>query len=314
MEDKLDRERIRSAKALLVFESAARCLSFTKAAEDLHVTQVAVSRMVARLEDAMGVQLFTRSRQGLRLTEDGALLQAAVSSGFSQMEGALREIRRRRAGRGTVTLSLTSGFVSHWLMPRYARFQQAVPNINLRFEVFSRVLQGGVEDVDLGLRMDDPERRWQAWPFCPEVVMPLCSPGYLRRHGALGKVKDLQGHTLIHLSGSPFDWEHYGAQTGLEWRGTGHSVAFSDGALALQAALIGEGVALGWLSATSGALRERLLVPASNRPLRTGRHYSLVAQPGPVREEVTRVREWLVAQMQDDLAVLAGRYEFLAKG
>jgi DNA-binding transcriptional LysR family regulator len=312
MEDTADRERIRSAKALLVFESAARCLSFTKAAEDLHVTQVAVSRMVARLEDTLGVQLFTRSRQGLQLTEDGSLLQAAVSSGFSQMEGALREIRRRRAGRGTVTLSLTSGFVSHWLMPRYVRFQQAVPNINLRFEVFSRLLQGGVEDVDLGVRIDDPHRHWQAWPFCPEVVIPLCSPRYLRRNGSLDKTKNLQEHTLIHLSGSPYGWEHYGEATGLDWRGAGHSVAFSDGALALQAAVMGEGVTLGWLSATSGALRERLLVPSSNRPVRTGRFYSLVAKPGPVREEVTHVREWLVAQMQDDLAALAGRYKFLA--
>lgn len=314
MEDTADRERIRSAKALLVFESAARCLSFTKAAEDLNVTQVAVSRMVARLEDELGVQLFTRSRQGLRLTDDGALLQAAVSSGFSQMQGALREIRRRRAGRGTVTLSLTSGFVSHWLMPRYARFQQAVPNINLRFELFSRLLQGGVEDVDLGVRIDDPHRNWQAWPFCPEVVMPLCSPGYLRRYGALDRARDLKGHTLIHLSGSPFGWEHYGEQTGVPWRGAGHSLAFTDGALALQAALIGQGVVLGWLSATSAALRERLLVPASSQPLRTGRHYSLVAKPGPVREEVTRVRDWMIGQMQEDLAELARSHRFLTQG
>jgi DNA-binding transcriptional LysR family regulator len=313
MEDEARRERIRSAKALLVFESAARCLSFTRAAEELHVTQVAVSRMVARLEDDLGVQLFTRSSQGLKLTDDGAVLHSAASPGFSQMEGALREIRRRRAGRGTVTLSLTSGFVSHWLMPRYARFQQAVPNINLRFEVFSRLLQGGVEDVDLGVRIDDPHRHWQAWPFCPEIVIPLCSPGYLRRNGSLDKAKSLQAHTLIHLSGSPYGWEHYGEATGLDGGGAGHTLAFSDGALALQAALIGEGVTLGWVSATSGALRERLLVPASNRPVRTGRHYSVVAKPGQLRDEVTRVRDWLLAEMQDDLAALSRRYRFLAR-
>jgi DNA-binding transcriptional LysR family regulator len=269
--------------------------------------------MVARLEDTLGVPLFTRSRQGLQLTEDGALLQAAVSAGFSQMQGALREIRRRRAGRGTVTLSLTSGFVSHWLMPRYARFQQAVPGVNLRFEVVSRVLQGDVDGVDLGLRIHDPERNWQEWPFCPEVVMPLCSPGYLRRVGSLDKAKDLAAHTLIHLGGSPFGWEQYGERVGLDGRTAGHTLAFTDGALVLQAAMIGEGVSLGWLSATSAALRERLLVPASKRLLRTGRQYSVVARPGPVREEVARVRDWLIAQMQDDLVELARRHDALAQ-
>src|SRR5438067_12149686 len=102
MEEPIERERIRSANALRVFEAAARCQSFTRAAQELHVTQVAVSRMVARLEDSLGVRLFARSPQGLRLTEDGTLLQSAVSSGFAQMEAALREVKRRRADRGTV--------------------------------------------------------------------------------------------------------------------------------------------------------------------------------------------------------------------
>jgi len=307
----VERERIRSANALRVFEAAARCRSFTRAAEELHVTQVAVSRMVGRLEDSLGVRLFARSSQGLRLTGDGALLQSAVSAGFAQMETALREIKRRRADRGTVTLSLSSGFISHWLMPRYARFQQAVPQINLRFEVVSRILHGDVDEVDLGLRMHDPNRNWQTWPFCPEIVVPLCSPDYLHRMGPMDDTTNGHRHTLIHLTGTPFGWDDYGARVGLDFRRPGNSLAFSDVALVLQAALIGQGVALGWVSGTSAALREGLLVPASPHAVRTGREYRLAAKPGPVRDEVTRVREWLVAQMQEDLAELEQRYEFL---
>lgn len=311
MEAPAARERIRSANALRVFESAARCRSFTRAAHELNVTQVAVSRMVARLEDTLGVKLFDRSAQGLRLTEDGALLQSAVSAGFAQMEGALREIRRRRADRGTVTLSLSSGFISHWLMPRYAAFQQAVPQVNLRFEVVSGVLRGDVDEVDMGLRMHDPERKWQAWPFCPEVVLPVCSPAYLGRFGAIDGARELRSHTLIHLTDTTLGWDEYGARVGLDCRRPGHSLAFSDTALVLQAALIGQGVALGWVSACSSALREGLLVPAASLPVVTGRDYVLAARQGPVREEVTRVRVWLAATMQADLARIARRHAFL---
>jgi LysR family glycine cleavage system transcriptional activator len=302
------RERIRSANALRVFEAAARCLSFTLAAAELHVTQVAVSRMVGRLEESVGVRLFTRSRAGLRLTEDGALLHQAVSAGFGQMEAALREIRRRRADRSTVTLSLSSGFTSHWLMPRYARFQQAVPDIHLRFELISGVLQGGVDEVDLGLRMHDPERHWQAWPFCPELVIPLCSPGYLHRVGSIDKATDVRRHTLIHLTSTTLTWEAYGARVGLDVRRPGNALSFSDSALVLQAALLGQGVALCWVSATSGALREGLLVPACAGLVRTGKDYALVARPGATRDEVARVRDWLVAEMRDDLVAIGRRY------
>ena len=311
MEEAIERERIRSANALRVFDAAARWSSFTRAAQELHVTQVAVSRMVARLEDSLDVRLFTRSAQGLRLTEDGALLHAAVSSGFAQMETALRELRRRRTDRATVTLSLTSGFISHWLMPRYASFQLAVPRINLRFEVVSRVLQGDVDEADLGLRAHDPARHWRSWPWCPEIVVPLCSPDYLRQFGSLDDARDLRKHTLIHMTGTPFGWDDWGAHAGVNCRRPGNSLAFSDGALVTQAAIIGQGVALGWVSAASAALCEGLLVPASRQVVRTGREYRLVARPGPVREEVARVRDWMVAQMQTDMARITRRYAFL---
>jgi DNA-binding transcriptional LysR family regulator len=235
-------------------------------------------------------------------------LHSAVSAGFSQMETALREIRRRRADRGTVTLSLSSAFISHWLMPRYARFQQAVPHINLRFEVISGVLRGDVDEVDLGLRLHDPTRKWQSWEFFPEVVLPVCSPEYLGRVGAVGESADVSRHTLIHLSPTTMSWEEYGARTGLDCRRPGNSLSFSDSALVLQAALLGQGIALGWVSAVSGALREGLLVPASSRMIRTENEYRLVARPGPIRQEVRRVLDWLVGEMREDIATITRQY------
>ncbi|MDR6859242.1 LysR substrate-binding domain-containing protein [Variovorax guangxiensis] len=302
-------QTLRSANALRVFEVAARSANFTLAAAELHVTPVAVSRMVSRLEDTLGIRLFTRSRLGVQLTEEGAVLHSAVSAGFAQMETALREIIRRRADRSTVTLSLSSGFISHWLMPRYARFQEAAPHINLRFEVISGVLRGDVDDVDLGLRLHDPARKWQSWAFFPEVVLPVCSPDYLHRMGAIDEPAGVRQHTLIHLTTTTMRWEEYGSRAGIDCRRPGHALGFSDSALVLQAALLGQGIALGWVSAVSGALREGLLVPAaSSRPIRTGMEYRLVARPGSLREEVRRVLDWLVSEMQEDIATITRQY------
>lgn len=303
-----DRQTYRSANALRVFDSAARHLSFTLAAAEMHVTQVAVSRMVARLEDELGLRLFLRLRTGLQLTEDGKVLQEAVADGFSRFEKGFSELRRRQSHRNTVTLSLSNGFTSHWLMPRYGEFQEAVPGINLRFQLTGAILRGDVDDVDLGMRMHHAAHDLQSLYFCPEVVVPVCSPDYLARTGSLDDAKDTGVHTLVHLTSTTLDWKGYCARSGLSHAEHGPALSFSDSALVLQAALLGKGVALGWLSAISGALRSGLLVPASTHAVHTGKNYCLVARPGPLRDEVCKVRDWLVTQMRSDLREIRERY------
>ncbi len=301
------RRAIRSANALLVFEAAARRLNFSRAAEELHVTQVAVSRMIGRLEDSLGVKLFIRSRSGLALTEDGALLQAAVTNGFGQMESAIREIQRRRSDSHTVTLSVSGAFTSHWLMPRYARFQQEFPEISLRFELISR-LRGPVDKVDLGVRMLDSAADSNSWHFCKELVLPVCSPDYLKRCGAL---EDASPHVLIHLLDTTMDWGDFCKHTGLDVHRLGNTISFTDGAMVLDAAIWGRGIALAWTSATSYALRTEKLVAASTRFVSSGREYRLVSPPGRMRKEVADVRDWLLAEMGADMACLRERYPFL---
>lgn len=303
-------ETIRSANALLVFETAARCGSFTRAAEELHVTQAAVSRMVARLEDSLGLRLFVRSRAGLVLTEDGVVLQQAVSAGFGGIAAAIRELKRRSSDSGTVTMSLSGAFVSNWLMPRFERFQLAFPAINLRFQLISGTLHGPLNEVDLGLRQYDPATHSQSWAFCPEIVLPVCSQSYLEREGSMDE-GSLDRHTLIHLSPTPIDWDDFAARAG--WKGNAHgALGFSDFALVLQTAMLGQGVALGWMAAVSHPLQTNQLVPASSFVLETGREYRLIAAPGTVRPAVARVAEWMQAEMQADLAAVRACYPSLA--
>src|ERR1700712_2005585 len=122
--------RLPSLQALLVFEAAARHLSLTRAAAELNVTPVAVSRMVARLEDALGFKLFERTKTGLVLTDEGAKLKVAVASGFGEVIDTIDELKSRQEQGETVTLSISSGFASQWLLPRHERFYEAFPAVN----------------------------------------------------------------------------------------------------------------------------------------------------------------------------------------
>ena len=129
------RRKLPSSHALFVFDAAARNGSFTAAAAELNVTQPAVSRMLGQFEDYLGVRLFDRTNGRAALTEDGEILYRRVSDGFRSIEGGLIEIDRRRKGTETVTLSVSSAFTTHWLMPRIDKLQRQFPTVDLRFQL-----------------------------------------------------------------------------------------------------------------------------------------------------------------------------------
>lgn len=298
-----------SAKALFAFEAAARLCSFSRAATELNVTQPAVSQMLARLESHLEIRLFGRSAAGVELTEDGERLYRAVSGGFRAIEGALGEIRARGGGAETVTLSLSSAFTTHWLIPRMHRFRRAFPRTDLRFQLIAGPLCGPVEDVDLGMRFvaaEDPT--YDAVLFVGETLLPVCSPAY---HAAHEEGPD----TLIHLAVGQPDWVETLERLTDARPGAATALSFSDYALVVQAALLGQGVALGWTSVASHLLREGQLVPAAGRALHTGRLCHLIAsRRKKLRPQVADIRAWLLAEMRADLAELDRLYPNLGIG
>jgi LysR family glycine cleavage system transcriptional activator len=308
------RRQIPSANALFVFEAAARAGSFTKAAAELNVTQPAVSRMLGRLEEYLGIQLFERSPSGINLTDDGRLLYRCLSASFSEIETTIRQIRASRTASETVTLSLSSAFTTHWLMPRIHHFQRAFPNVDLRFQLISGPLQGPVADVDLGMRfIDGASKEYNAWLFSPEEIIPVCSPSYLKQHGPLGVGKG--GQTLLDLSASAPQWADLLEKLRLDRRPAMNLMTFSDYAVVLQAAAFGQGVALGWVSAVSYALRNGELVPAGPHLVRTSRLCHLVAPPAkPMRPVVADIRDWFLAELEADLKVIHRLYPDLRSG
>ncbi|VXC96796.1 LysR family transcriptional regulator [Burkholderia sp. 8Y] len=293
--------RLPSLQALLVFETSGRLLSFTKAAGELNVTPVAVSRMVSRLEDALGFRLFERTKVGLALTERGATLQRAVASGFGQIGSTIDELKRDHAQGEIVTLSLASGFAALWLLPRYAEFQKAFPSVNLRLQVMAGRLYGPLEDADLGIRLHGAGSERHPHCLCPEIIVPVCSPAYRAQFGPLDAPSQTPRHTLIHLDPTTHSWADFYRLIGLGDAVDGKAVHHSDPGLAVQCAMLGQGVVLGWLLAIAAPLNEGKVVPACERYVATGGHYVLQCRSAEPSESVRQVAQWLVDEMKAEV-------------
>jgi DNA-binding transcriptional LysR family regulator len=301
------RRMLPSSNALFVFDAAARNGSFTAAAAELNVTQPAVSRMLGRFEDYLGVRLFDRTAGGATLTEDGELLYRRVLDGFRSIESGLIEIERRRRGTETVTLSVSSAFTTHWLMPRIDKLQRGFPNVDLRFQLISGSLRGAVENVDVGMRFrdqDDPQSNGAL--VMKEVMLPICSPGYRDTNASR---EPTEGRTVIKLADTPEDWmtQYPGALT--SGSGPAKVLSFSDYAVVVQAALLGQGVTLGWLTVVAHWLLTGALVPASESLVSTRRVCEFVTPRNRTIRPVTgEITDWIIEQMRNDMSAIDRLY------
>lgn len=294
------RRMLPSPNALFVFEAAARHRNFTRAAAELNVTQPAVSRALSSLEDYLGTRLFLRGKEGVRLTDDGDALFRAVSQGFAGIQQELATIEARRSGVATVTLSVSTAFTTHWLMPRIDRFQRAFPTIDLRFQLVPGPLGGRYDDVDIAMRFfgaGDLSRDGVA--IMPEAYLPVCAPHYLEV-----LARGAEQCTCIRLSGGARDWTRDFPALELAGR-RGKSLSFTDYSVVVQTVLVGQGIAAGWLNVVSYWMREGALVPVCEQVARPGRQCWLVhPESHAVRPVVEEVRDWIVCELRDDLAVL----------
>ncbi|HTR58564.1 MAG TPA: LysR substrate-binding domain-containing protein [Casimicrobiaceae bacterium] len=300
------RRKLPSANALFAFEAAARCGNFSKAALELYVTQPAVSRMLSRMEQHLSVKLFERAHAKVRLTEDGEILFARISEGFRGIEAALDEIEARRTGTETITLSVSTAFTTHWLMPRMHKLRTAFPGVDVRFQLTSGPLRGPVKDVDLGLRFPHrDEVHEHGVLLMPEILVPVCSPGYARN--VRSRAKD--GDTLMNLTDGDRDWHRRFASFRKNGRPLARIVDFSDYAIVIQAALLGQGIALGWLNSVAYWLSTGALVPGEREAVVTERACRLLhSSDRPPRFVVVAVREWIAEEMRSDLRAVDRMY------
>lgn len=299
-----------SGRKLLIFDAAARNGSFSAAAREFNLTQPSVSRSIAEFEQSLGVLLFHRNASGLELTTEGKELYLIVRDSLAKIEQGLRTIvDRNKNARPVVSLSLSSSFVMHWLVPRLGRFQAVFPDVDLRFDLVAGVIREVPDNVDLAARIvSEEDERYERWNLAPEIILPVCSPGYLQKAGKLDASSDGSGHVFLTLPDHGFErWG--GVLEGAAGRDAirGTWLQFSDYGVILQAALNGEGIALGWMSVISRALIDGTLVPASSRWIDTGKKHQLVRlRNRSSQATVKKIALWLVDEMKLDRARLLG--------
>ncbi|ASY61883.1 Glycine cleavage system transcriptional activator [Sinorhizobium sojae CCBAU 05684] len=295
------RRLLPSAASLIVFEAAGRHQNFTRAANELGMTQAAVSYAIRGLEEQLGVTLFHRVHRAVELTEAGEKFHADVSVGLSLIRKSAEDIRAK--GREThVTLAASTAFASMWMLPRLNRLREDLPEIDLRIQTSVRDLDLDDEPIPLGIRGGDPGRwpRYHSALLAEEVVNAVASPGYIEVNGLPETPKDLLRHNLIHLE-EPVrracDWAEWFASAGLSYPGQGKRLAINDYVLVIQAVLAGEGIALGWEHLIARQVRSGALLPVGGHVLRTGQAFYVVwPRSRELNGQARRVRDWLLEE------------------
>lgn len=285
---------------LVTFEAAARNGSFTRAADELSISQPAISHAIRELESDLGVSLFERRHKGVEATDAGRYLLEQVSLGLTLIDQALREVRTMTNGH-QVTLAVSTATATWWLLPRVARFKQQHPDIELRCITTDTDLDLGRERVDLAITLGTGEfPQHQRWHFVDEEVFPVCSPAFLRSHGPIADVQALTRTSLLHLEERyrpRLDWSGWLARFGVALGRNTRLFRFNDYSIVLQAAIEGQGVAMGWRHLVEPLIAQGLLVRPVPQSVTTDQPIYIVAsRRSKLRPEAVSLRDWLIAE------------------
>jgi LysR family glycine cleavage system transcriptional activator len=290
--------------ALRAFEAGARLGSFTLAAEELLITQSAVSRHVRNLESFLEVALFHRSGRHLVLTPEGREYMAAVSDAFDRIHAATT-VLRRRPGR-VLTVSMLPALAVKWFTPRLIRFSQNCPSVDLHVSVSRELVDFDRDGIDVAIRYGRGE-----WPgtnaeeLLREEVFPVCSPRLLEGPPSLRTIEDLTRVTLLHGNIAE-DWPMWLKAAGYGHIDTMRGPKFNDHASLIQAAIQGMGVGLGRkLMVADDIASGHLVVPFPIR-LRAGFSYWLVTPRGRApHPRFHEFREWLLREIAEQKTQLS---------
>lgn len=302
---------------LRAFEAVARHLNFRAAAEELSLTQSAVSRQIQALEDEVGTALFLRHTRAVDLTSAGAQLLRATTQSLDQIDAAVRHIRQS-LGRKSVAITTWASFASMWLIPRLEAFQTEHPDIDIRIDATDTSVDLGTADVDLALRYSVPQNiPAGAMRLFGEQLTPVVSPWLLKQTG-IAKVEDLNRFTLIeagdahrtrHLEWLTWQrWLDHQQQGGATSRSSAKAgkfapkrwLYFNYANQIVQAALTGQGVALARLPLVAehlanGDLVEPLPQTRLDSPLA---YWLMVAPRSLLRPEVKAFCDWIKRQAE----------------
>jgi LysR family transcriptional regulator, glycine cleavage system transcriptional activator len=302
--------RLPQLNALKAFEAAARHVSFTRAAEELCVTQGAVSHQVKALESELGIKLFSRDRQKLIITDAGRAYLGVVRDAFDRIAMETERLVQRQ-GSGLLTVSTSPDFAAKWLVHRLGRFAEAHPKIDLRVSGTLHHVDFAREDVDIAVRHGDGH-----WPglhvtqLCTEHLFAVCSPALA---SSLEQPSDLLKLPLLHLDDRTawFEWLEAAGVIGPD---AIHGPILNRASMLIDAAADGQGVALARTTLAAWDLIHGRLVRPFPIAMPLSKSYWIVCPKASANlPKLVAFRDWLVAQASEDtrqletLAAPAGR-------
>lgn len=292
-------DRLPPLQALRAFEATARQLSMSRAAEELHLTHGAISRQIKALEDDLGVRLFTRLTRRIVLTESGAAFHIAVTRVLGDLMREAQQLRGQDPNK-RLSISTSVSFAAKWLAPRLHRLKAQCPQYDVHLDVTDTNVDLRSSRVDVAIRYGEGHYpHAEAERVLDEFVSPVCGQTYLAQHGGLSSPSDLLECTLLHEDRMLANWDQWFALAGIAKSRPRQGAAYSHGSMAIEAAIRGEGVALGRSTlAADDVGAGRLVVLFPDLQLKAERGYDLVYRVGARNApKVALLRLWLEAEI-----------------
>lgn len=294
------RKLIHSPHHLFVFEVSARRLSFTHAAKELGVSQPAVSLAIRQLESSMGQKLFQRYHRQISLTDIGQQFYKDVSRGLGLIMQSAESLSQIKTP-AQVTLSVSTAFANYWVMPRMMDLHSAYPGIDLRLQVVDKDLDLENDNVSLGIRRGNKQLKgYQRECIAKEELLAVASASYVDKNGLPASLMDLSEHHLIHLE-EPYrprpTWKDWFEYFDFRFIDQGNGMRLNDYALVVQAAMSGEGIAIGWRHIVNPLIQRGLLEEVFPKTWATGEDFYLIwSEKNQISEPAQQVRQWIIEQ------------------
>lgn len=289
-----------SLKALRAFETAARHMSVSRAADELAVTQPAVSQQIKALESALGVRLVYRDGQGMALTPSGQAYAERLHIVFAEIGAATEALVHREKKGGVLTVSLLPTLAQRWLIPRLGSFQSLHREIEVRFSATARIVDLRREDADLAIRFGEGNWKDNHSQFMmANDMFPVLSPK-LQDATPVACAEDLAAHTWLWVEAEPRsdDWSAWLEAAGIKGMEPKNRIAFETSNQALAAAAAGLGVAIGHRPFVMDDLSSGRLVRPLDISLSSAQAYYIVTASEVVLPHVAAFSDWLLAEAQ----------------
>ncbi len=299
--------RLPPLNSLRAFEAAARHLSFTRAAAELHVTPAAISHQVKALEEWLGLPLFRRRNREVILTEAGQAYYPGLRDGFDRLVGATERVTARDES-GELRVTTFVSFAAKWLVPRLDRFRARYPEIDVLLSTTDRNVDYLVENLDIGVRFGKGEYPGleSIW-LMEEDLYAVCSPALPAGPKPLARPQDLKHHVLLH-DDMEIGWDVWLKVAGVKGIDARRGPRFDNSGMVIQAAADGQGVALARSTLVAADLAAGRVVKPFDITLPTGWAYYVVYLPAAAeRPKVAAFRDWLLEEAGVAPAPAAGR-------